>query len=133
MVEYHKLTSVLIRQSGLIFLIMLVAVVVGFACVNYWAPEIKSRLLPAGPLVVILVLAPLLLCLGALTLLNQSLGRDDLYIVSIFRIFAPLVVMSIWGGSISAWSFTLSFTAIVLFSVLVGFKIHSRSLLHHLS
>lgn len=132
-VEYHKLTSVLIRQSGLIFLVMLAVVAVGFACANYWAPEITSRLLPTGPLIVILVLAPLVLCLGALTLLNQSLGRDDLYIVSVFRICAPLIVISILGGDFSAWSFTLSFTAIVLLSVLVGLKIHSRSLLHLLS
>ncbi len=132
-VEYHKLTSVLIRQSGLIFLVMLAAVAVGFACANYWAAEIRSRLLPTGPLIVILLLAPLVLCLGALTLLNQSLGRDDLYIVSVFRICAPLVVISMLGGDFSAWSFTLSFTAIVLLSVLVGLKIHSRSLLHHLS
>lgn len=132
-VEYRKLTIVLIRQSGLIFLIMFVALVVGFACANYWFPEVKSRLLPAGPLFSIMVLAPLVLCLSVLTLLNQSLGRDDLYIISVFRISAPLAALSILGGDLSAWSFTLSFAAIVLLSVLGSLKIHSRSLLRHLS
>jgi hypothetical protein len=131
--NYHKLALVLIRQSGLIFMIMLAALAVGFASADFFNPGIKSRLLPSGPLIVILLCAPLMLCLAALTLLNQSLGRDDLYFVSVFRIMAPLSALAIIGDKLGPWSFSLSFAAIVLMSVLVGLKIHSRSLVRHLS
>lgn len=126
--DYHKLTLALIRQSGLIFLVMLTALAVGFAFADFRFPEIKQRLLPTGPLIMVMLCAPLVLCLSVLTLLNQSLGRDDLYLVSIFKIVAPLSVLVIIGNDISAWSFTLSFVSIILMSVLAGLKIHSRSL-----
>jgi hypothetical protein len=86
-----------------------------------------------GPLTVIMLCAPLVLSFSVLTLLNQSLGRDDLYLVSVFKIVAPLSVLAIFGNDISAWSFTLSFASIILMSVLAGLKIHSRSLVRYLS
>lgn len=132
-VEYHKLVLVLIRQSGLIFFVMLVALAVCFTLVDLWFPEIKLRLLPIGPLTLIMLCAPLVLSFSVLTLLNQSLGRDDLYLVSVFKIVAPLSVLAIFGNDISAWSFTLSFASIILMSVLAGLKIHSRSLVRYLS
>lgn len=130
--DYHKLTLVLIRQAVLIFLVMLAALAIGYASAEFFVPEIKGRLLPTGPLVVILICAPMVLCLSALTLLNQSLGRDDLFIVSLFRVVAPLSALAILGDDLGAWSFSLSFAAILLMSLLVGLKIHSRSLVRYL-
>ena len=132
-VDYHKLTLVLIRQSCLIFFVMLVALVVGYTFVDFWFPEIKLRLLPMGPLIMLTLCAPLVLSLGVLTLFNQSLGRDDLYLISVFKIAAPLSILAILENDISAWSFTLSFAGIILISLLVGLKIHNRSLMRYLS
>lgn len=131
--DYYKLSIVLIRQTGLIFLIMLATLGAGYGLVDFWIPEVKTRLLPTGPLIVILVSAPFVLCLAALTLLNQSLGRDDLYVVSVFRIVAPMLALAILGDDLAALSFSFSFAAIVLMSVIAGLKIHSLSLVRRLS
>lgn len=131
--DYHKLTFVVIRQTGQIFSVMLAVLAIGYVSADFYIPEITSRLLPKGPLVVILVCAPLVLCQAALTLLNQSLGRDDLYFVSVFRILAPLSALAIIGDDLGAWSFSLSFAVIVFMSVLASLKIHNRSLARHLS
>ena len=131
--DYHRLVFLLIRQTGLLFLSMLGVSAIGYASADFFIPEIKSKLLQAGPLIVIVLCAPLVLSLAALTLLNQSLGRDDLYFVSVFRIIAPLSVLAIFRNDLDAWSFSLSFAAIVLVSVLAGLKIHSYSLMRHLA
>jgi hypothetical protein len=89
--------------------------------------DFQTKLLPLESLFMLGLSAPLILILGALTILNQSCGRDDLYLVSILRIAFPLICIFFFGKNISAWSFTVSYICIAVLALLLGVAIHRRS------
>lgn len=131
--EYLLLAARLSRHAALIFGIVTVMVLGGYFLSKLFMPGLQSKMLPSGPLIFIVASAPLVLCLAATTIFNQSLGRDDLYVVSLFRIAAPIALLMFIGRDLGAWSFSLSFTCIVLLSTLMGLAIHRRSLTRILS
>ncbi len=131
--EYLLLAARLSRHAALIFVIVAIMVLGGYFLSQLFMPGLQSRMLPSGPLICIAASAPLVLCLAVITIFNQSLGRDDLYVVSLFRIAAPVTLLMFIGRDLGAWSFSLSFTSIVLLSTLMGLAIHRRSLSRILS
>lgn len=131
--EYLQLAARLRRHAALIFAVVAIFALAGYFLSRLFMPVLQSRVLPSGPLFFIVVSAPLVLCLAATTIFNQSLGRDDLYVVSLFRIAAPISLLMFIGHDLGAWSFSLSFISIVLLSTLMGLAIHRRSLSRILS
>lgn len=115
------------NHAAIIFLIVTSGVIVSYLLSSIYLPQIQSKLLTPGPLFLIAASAPLVLCLAGTTIFNQSLGRDDLYVVSLFRIAAPITVVMLFGPHLGEWSFAFSYTAIALLSLLMGFGIHRRS------
>ena len=126
--EYLLLAARLTRHAVLIFMMVTVMVFGGYFFSQLFMPGLHSKMLPSGPLILIAASAPLMLCLSATTIFNQSLGRDDLYVVSLFRIAAPIALIMFIGRDLGAWSFSLAFTSIILLSTLMGLAIHRRSL-----
>lgn len=128
---YKSYTLLAARQrnhTAVIFLIVLGGVVASYFLSRAHLPQIQGKLLAPGPLSIIATSAPLVLFLAATTIFNQSLGRDDLYVVSIFKIVAPIAVTIFFGHHLGEWLFSFFYMAIALISLSVGFVTHRKSL-----
>lgn len=125
--DYMDLVKNLYKHSIIIFLVISIVCILLYFFGNNNFVNFQTKFLELGPLFVLGLSAPLILILSSMTILNQSLGRDDLYIVSILRISAPLICIYIFRDSISEWSFAISYGCIAVVAILFSVAIHRRS------
>jgi hypothetical protein len=125
--DYMNLVKKLCEHTIIVFaVISSISILLYFFGSNSFI-DFQTKFLQFGPLFTLGLSAPLILILSGMTMLNQSLGRDDLYIVSILRIITPLICLFFFGETISEWTFAISYVCIAALAVVLGVGVHRRS------
>lgn len=123
--HYQSLRGILISHVVKTFLIIGGGAVLGFWVISYVIPAVPGRIMALGPSMMMVASVPMMLATSTSTLLNQSLGRDDMYLLSILRIAIPPAVFFLFGHAIGEWHvsmayFFASFVAMIIAFVIQG-------------
>lgn len=125
--EYLKLAKNLMKHSAIIFFVITSACLAIYFIGEHTAISLNAKFLSFGPLMIIGLSSPFILILSGMTILNQSLGRDDLYIISIIKILVSIIFILIFWDKITEWSFAVCYACIAITVLLLGVMIHRRS------
>ena len=125
--DYIELIKHLCWHSIIVFVVISLVCILLYFFGNNDFINFQTKFLQFWPLFLMGLCAPLIFIYNAITILNQSLGRDDLYVVSILRITTPLICIFIFREKISEWSFAISYGCIAIASILLGITIYRRS------
>jgi hypothetical protein len=125
--NYLGLVKNLMKHSIIIYFVITSVCLAIYFMGEHTAISLNAKFLSFGPLIIIGLSSPFILTLGGMTMLNQSLGRDDLYIISILKIVVPIIFILIFWDKINEWSFAVCYACIAITALLLGVMIHRRS------
>ena len=126
--EYFALVGTQLRHALIVLLSIAIASVAGYLASVALALPLLGKLISPGALLWMFLAAPFVFFHSALTLLNQSLGRDDLYVVSVFKIACLPIALMLLGARPDEQTFAMVFALVAIASAALAFALHQVSL-----
>lgn len=125
--KYKSLSKKLIIHSFITFAMIMFAAVVGYGIVLPMLPNAHGKLLDTEPAILLGLAIPLVACSSALMAFNQSLGRDDMYWISILKILIPFVSIVMMGERLIEMNVAIIYVLVSASVFIASWKVHSLS------
>lgn len=125
--KFWALSKILIRHSFITFSLVMTGVILGYEIILPLLPNATDKLLQPFEALLLGLTIPLISCSTALMSFNQSLGRDDLYWISILRILVPFCLIWIIGNDLNEKSISITYLSTSILVCAVSLKIHTLS------
>lgn len=127
MLLYKNLLNSLILESIITGIFVLIFALVGYAWILHSLPNTQSKLFSIAPSFLLGLSIIFCAASAALVLLNQSLGRDDLYKISVARVIISLVSIIVMHRFLDDLSICILYTGINFLMFMGFFFLHKNS------
>ncbi len=125
--KFWALSKILIRHSFITFSLVMAGVILGYGIILPLLPNASDKLLQPLEGLLLGFAIPLISCSTALMSFNQSLGRDDLYWISVLKILVPFFLIFIIGNDLNEKSIAISYLIASALVCAASLKMHTLS------